>query len=199
MSEIIKIIFDNPNAELKVFVQGTNSVNEYKAIVTWFDSIKDLATVSISDKNFNGFANIPYRIKTGANLGQNVFTLGYPLQDVMGFNIKLSTGMITGTTGVRDNDYAYTLDLNLNPGNSGGPLFNNSGDVIGMVEARSSEEAVGVKVENVSYAIKSETFFWPSLQKISETIPNILKTLSLEEKIKRIKPFIVIIKSRGKY
>ena len=117
----------------------------------------------------------------------------------MGQNIKLSTGMITGTTGIGDNENAYTLDLNLNPGNSGGPLFNNNGDVVGIVNARLNDEAVGMKVENVSYAIKSEKFNWSLLQKKSPTIPNKLKTLQLEEKIKKIKPFIVIIKARGRY
>jgi len=188
------------NPELKVYVQNSSSqLTEYKASIITVDSTSDLAIICIAEPTFRGFGKLPYRIKSGGNLGQNVFTLGYPFQDVMGNNIKLSSGMITGTTGIRDNDLSYTLDLNLNPGNSGGPLFNNSGDVIGIVSARLSDEALGMKVENVSYAIKSERYLSRFDKSNLTEIPSTLKNLSLEQKIQKIKPFIVIVKARGKY
>jgi S1-C subfamily serine protease len=190
---------NSTKSELKIIIQGNNITSEFKANILSVDPINDIAYLTISDDNFIGFSAIPYQIKTGANIGQSVFSLGYPLQNVMGQNIKLSTGMITGTTGLGDNENAYTLDLNLNPGNSGGPLFNNNGEVVGIVNARLNDEALGMKVENVSYAIKSEKFNGSLLQKKSPTAPNKLKALQLEEKIKKIKPFIVIIKTRGRY
>jgi S1-C subfamily serine protease len=186
------------NRELKIIIQDKTKT-EYKARIYKIDKANDIAILEIYDDKFKGFPIIPYKIQTGASIGQNVFTLGYPLTDVMGQNIKLSTGMITGTTGIDDNENAFTLDLNLNPGNSGGPLFNNKGEVVGIVSSRLNEESLGIKVENVSYAIKAEKFNLSLIQKKSPNSQSILQSLRLEDKIKKIKPFIVIIKVRGKY
>ncbi len=70
------------------------------------------------------------------NRGEPVAALGFPLGDMVGSGIKLTTGVVSATPEV-GNDNRLVLDAKVNPGNSGGPLLDSRGTVIGMVTAKS--------------------------------------------------------------
>ena len=126
-------------------------------------------------------------------IAEDVFTLGYPLVNTMGSEIKLATGLISANTGFENRSTDFTISTPIQPGNSGGPLFTRDGLVIGVVNAKHS------KTDNVSYAIKSSiliNFLKPFNSKISYPKSNLLRSSSLKQQVNKIKPNIVLIKTK---
>ena len=94
--------------------------------------------------------NIPYSIaRDSADVGESVFALGFPLVETMGKELKLTTGVISSDTGFMGDRSNYQVSAAIQPGNSGGPLFNDKGVLVGVVVAKH------LGAENANYAIKS--------------------------------------------
>ncbi|MBU1001805.1 MAG: trypsin-like peptidase domain-containing protein [Proteobacteria bacterium] len=95
--------------------------------------------------------------KEAPGLGAEVFTVGFPQVAIMGTSPKLSTGRVTGATGVGGDPRTLTISVPVAQGNSGGPLINLSGEVVGvvqaMIDAAGVYRATGELPENVNYAI----------------------------------------------
>jgi S1-C subfamily serine protease len=70
------------------------------------------------------------------NRGDKVAAFGYPLGEVFGSGLKLTTGVISALP-EQGNENMLLLDVKVNPGNSGGPLCDTSGNVVGMIAAKS--------------------------------------------------------------
>lgn len=94
-----------------------------------------------------------------AAIGSEVFTIGYPHTDIMGQKPKLSSGIINAQTGLQDDARAYQISVPLQAGNSGGPLLNKKGEVVGIVTSKLSASVIfewtGDLPQNVNYAVKS--------------------------------------------
>ena len=109
------------------------------------DKKNDLALV----KTDHSTDDLPYVIKCEEmNIGDSVRAFGFPLTTTMGKNIKLTEGIVNSTTGFEDDYTMYQISAEVQPGNSGGPLVNNKGQICGIVSAKH------LGVENVNYAIK---------------------------------------------
>ncbi len=174
-------------------VQGVRgSFNtEYNATVISTDKFNDLAIIKINDSRFNGFGTIPYRVKTSTSeVGEDVFVLGYPLTTTMGDEIKLTTGVISSKTGFQGDVSLYQISAPIQPGNSGGPLFDGNGNLIGIVNAKHRG------AENVSYAIKAS--YLNNLVESASSISllptnNSVSGMSLSNKVKSLKNFVFMI------
>ena len=132
-------------------IQGINGDfnNKYSAEVISTDKVNDLAIIKVKGVNIQS-NSIPYAVKTGTSeVGEEVFVLGYPLTSTMGEEIKLTTGVISSKTGFQGDVSIYQISAPIQPGNSGGPLFDSKGNVIGIVSAKHTG------AENVGYAIKT--------------------------------------------
>lgn len=168
----------------------------YNAEIIKEDKINDLAILKISDEDFKYFDEIPYNFSTRvADIGEEVFALGYPLTNYMGKDIKFTDGKISSKTGY-DGDIAnYQTTTPIQPGNSGGPLFDYNGNLIGINASRLTFE----NTQNVSYSIKSSY-----LKNLIDVLPiqiNLpsnkdIQDLKLTEKIKIVSDFVVLIKVR---
>ena len=164
---------------------------EYNAIVISTDKFNDLAIIKINDSRFNGFGAIPYRVKTSTSeVGEDVFVLGYPLTTTMGDEIKLTTGVISSKTGFQGDVSLYQISAPIQPGNSGGPLFDVNGNLIGIVNAKHRG------AENVSYAIKAS--YLNNLVESASSISllptnNSVSGMSLSNKVKSLKNFVFMI------
>lgn len=174
---------------------GTNS--RYVADVMVMDKANDVAIIKISDGDFKSFAALPYTIEIRANVGAEVFTIGFPLNSVMGSNYKVADGIISSKTGINDDVREYQITVPIQPGNSGGPLFNKDGNIVGITTAKLNGDAIGAPVENVNYAVKSLYLMnamnsLPSIEEMPEE--SSLKGKSLEEQIAVLKNYIVLIK-----
>ena len=176
-----------------ISIQGVkgNFDTHYAVTLVGCDKNNDLALLKISDSNFTGFGPIPYAISnTTSEVGEDVFVLGYPLTSTMGDEIKLTTGIISSRTGFQGDVALYQISAPIQPGNSGGPLFDKKGNVIGIVSAKHSG------AENVGYAIK--TMYLRNLVEScanASIIPtnNTISTLALTGKVKKEKSFVFFI------
>ena len=97
---------------------------------------------------------MPYAIKRETlELGSSVFALGFPLSQIMGTDIKYTDGKISSRTGIAGKISNYQISVPIQPGNSGGPLFDLNGDIVGITSSGFNRE-LNI-TENVNYAIKS--------------------------------------------
>jgi len=163
----------------------------YKAKVMVSDKNNDLALIQIDDYSFSSQSIIPYTIKTNlAGVGENIYILGYPLRATMGDEIKLTNGIISSKTGFQGDITSYQISAPVQPGNSGGPLFNDQGNILGIVNAKH------IGAENASYAIKSS--YLMNLIELLDSPPklqtsSILNGKSLPNRVEVLKKYVYII------
>lgn len=175
---------------LYVYFPETKAKYTAKTIKT--DPTNDLAIVRITDPNFKGFPTIQYGFKKALeDVGTDVFVLGYPRVDTMGEEVKLTTGVVSSRSGFQGNQSQYQVSAPVQPGNSGGPLFNDSGELIGIVSAKHTDGA-----ENVSYAVKLSylnDLIASSGESISLTKSSQIASQKLSEKCKAVIPCTVMV------
>lgn len=177
----------------KIRVRGVkgNFSKTYQAEVIIKDKNNDLAIIKINDPDFTMLGNPPYMIRHEiVNVGKPVYVLGYPLRATMGDEIKLTNGIISSKTGFQGDITTYQITVPVQPGNSGGPLFNSEGDVIGIINAKHTG------AENASYAIK--TNYLINLIQVMNSIPslpksNIISSKELSDQVKFVKEFVYIL------
>ena len=174
-----------------------NDIQDMSAKLLRSNPSNDLAILKIDDKKFKGFDEIPFVIKSSPeDVATEVYALGFPLAlSILGSDVKFSEGRISSKSGFQGDVTTYQISNPIQPGNSGGPLFNHKGEVVGIVSAKVNSNAA----DNVGYAIKSShifTFIDALPQKISlNTTDNLLSEKSLPEQIKLVKDFVVMIKT----
>ncbi len=95
----------------------------------------------------------------GATLGQDVFTFGFPDPVLQGMQVKLTKGSVSSLSGVQDDPRFYQISVPIQPGNSGGALLDNNGNVVGVVTSKLKENMAlkfsGSLPQNINYAVKS--------------------------------------------
>jgi S1-C subfamily serine protease len=94
-------------------------------------------------------------------LGEKVLVAGYPFGDIFSNTIKVTSGIVSATRGAGDDSGQFQLDAAVQPGNSGGPIYDSSGNIVGVVvsqlDKRMVEKAIGSMPENVNFGIKAST------------------------------------------
>jgi len=165
--------------------------HKFSAKVLCVDVTNDLAIVEVDDTTFKGFPPIEYGFKqTVEEVGEDVFVLGYPLIATMGEEVKLTTGVISARSGFEGNKSQYQISAPIQNGNSGSPLFNGDGELIGIVSAKHLE------TENVGYGVKLNYLLDLADRnnvKIDTTIKNQLFGKKLSEKCKSIIPCTLMV------
>ena len=113
-------------------------------------------------------AYLPLAPQRSSRLGQKVFTIGYPASSILGAEPKYTEGTISAPSGPRGEAGMLQISVPLQPGNSGGPLINEQGQVVGIVSSTAAAEVflteTGALPQNVNWAIRSEfaaTLFSP--------------------------------------
>ncbi len=129
---------------------------EQTAQVLAADQSRDLALL-IVPKAFG--PPLTFRTAPAVKLGEPVVTFGFPLFGLLSSGPTLTTGSISALSGLRDNQTNFQISAPVQPGNSGGPLFDNQGNVIGIVvaklnAARIAEMTDGDIPQNVNFAVK---------------------------------------------
>lgn len=184
-------VVDGAN-HIKVVINRNGAVSTYNAEVIISDKINDLSLIKIQDSNFAPFPSIPYAVNTNIeDVGTGVFALGYPMSNILGEEIKLTDGLISSKTGYQGDITTYQISAPIQPGNSGGPLFNKRGDLIGITNAGVPD------AQNVGYAIKAaylQNLVAVTPESISIPTHNAIYGLPFTEKIKQLTPFVVLIK-----
>ena len=183
-------VIDGAN-QIQLKSHRIGALKTYAAELILADEKNDLAVLKINDTNFKGFDIIPYSFKNKvSDMGTQVYTLGFPLTQTMGESLKLTDGLISSKTGFQGDISLYQVSIPVQPGNSGGPLFDYNGNLIGVINAKH------LGAENVTYAIKSNY-----LENLVELLPmpptleeeNLLYNVSLPNQIQSIEDFIFLI------
>lgn len=133
-----------------VSVGGTR----YAAKVVRTDRVNDAALLKLTG---NGFTTAPLR-QNMAELGERVFTVGFPNPDIQGSAAKVTDGVVSSLSGIMDDIRTYQISVPVQPGNSGGILADPYGNCIGIVVAKVNAvvvlEYTGTIPENVNFAVK---------------------------------------------
>ncbi len=127
----------------------------FPAEVIRTDEVRDLALLKVSGKF------MPLFISTNdVQLGDSVFTIGFPDITLQGMQPKYTDGKISSLSGIKDDPTEYQISVQVQPGNSGGPLVDANGNVAGVIVARLNDfaalKSMGSLPQNVNYAIKGK-------------------------------------------
>ena len=136
-------------------IRLVTSAGLISAKVVKVDAANDLALLKAEGK----FSALPVAASRGVKLGGTVATVGFPNIGLQGFAPKLAKGEIASLSGAGDDARYFQISVPVQPGNSGGALVDERGNVVGVVSAKLSARAAlaasGSLPENVNYAVKS--------------------------------------------
>ena len=173
-----------------VLVQNAGG-ESFRARVIYTEPQTDIAILQIKDSTFKTFGAIPYAFKKSeSDIGENVFTIGYP-RDAM----VLGPGFLTASTGFQGDTTQYQVSTPVNFGNSGGPLLDNKGNIIGIINAKQTQ------IEGAAFAVKSN-YLLKAIQDIPDSLKgnintsskNVLASLSRVQQIKKLQNYVFMIK-----
>ncbi|RCW81960.1 S1C family serine protease [Phyllobacterium bourgognense] len=168
----------------RVNISGSGDINE-----RFVDSQNDLAVVRVSGPGFN-IAPIAIR-RAPPRLGEDVAALGYPLTEILSDSVKITTGNINSMIGLGNDSRYLQISTPIQPGNSGGPLVDKAGSLLGINTATLGTKftvETGILAQNVNFAIRAsvlEVFLQArgiSYQNVETALPG-LPTSDLAEKI----------------
>ena len=158
------------------------------------DEIRDLAVVKVCcDEALRAMA---LAAPDEVHLGAEVTAFGYPYREGVLSDLSVSKGIIS-SLGYNDDSSSHLVqtDAALNPGNSGGPLVDKYGNVVGTVSFRISDKVGGRSIENIGFAVSSETILaiLPDLETQSLPVVALNPTPPLEPTFERADWFLVIV------
>ena len=133
----------------------TSTVLHCTGTVGRVDEANDLAVLKLADGKY---PFIPVAQSRKVRLGQPVATIGFPNIDIQGFSPKVTKGEISSLNGIGDDPRSWQVSVPVQPGNSGGPLLDEDGNVVGVVVMKlgtKAAQATGDIPQNVAYAVKS--------------------------------------------
>ena len=155
------------------------------ARVVKVDAGNDLAVLKAEGK----FAALPVASSRGVKLGATAATVGFPNVGLQGFSPKLAKGEIGSLAGAQDDPRHFQISAAIQPGNSGGALVDERGNVIGVVVAKLSQKAAlatsGTLAENVNYAVKS-SFLLGFLESLPEVAARLKEPSTRERKFEDV-------------
>ena len=181
--------FHMVNGADSIFIEN-DQIDRACTKVIFTDANLDLAILKIVNSDLVAKWRVPFSIKEkNADVGEKVFTLGYPRNEIV-----YGDGSLSSLSGYSNDKSMYQISIPVNPGNSGGPLLDENANVIGVIRGKISGE------EGTGFAIKSNEI----LKAISELENDSLKqelmsqnkrnqnikNLKRSEQIKLINPYV---------
>ena len=170
-----------------------SSGRDLRAEVVYKDPSRDIAILKIVDKRFKSPTMIPYAIKKSAgDIAEPIFSLGYPRNDIV-----YGEGYLAAKTGYQGDTMAVQISIAANSGNSGSPIINRKGEIIGVLNARQAT------AEGAVFAIQSRYIYdaLTQLQKKDTTHKNIklptassLKGIDRTKQVEKITDYVYMVK-----
>lgn len=173
-----------------LIVENTKGI-QYRAISLYSNPVTDLAILKITDPSFRGVTNLPYIFKKEkTELAEQIFTLGYPREEVV-----YNEGYLSAKSGYYGDTTTYQVSISVNPGNSGGPVMNKNGEIIGIISSKETN------ADGVVFAIKSKNIF-KAVSEINKSeqeairlpVRNHLKGHTRIQQIKTLEDFVFKVK-----
>ncbi len=165
--------------------------DQFSAKAVYSDPLTDLAILKITDTSFQKLNGLPYTFsKSSTELAESIFTLGYPREEVV-----YGEGYLSAESGYFGDTTSYQISISVNPGNSGGPVINKNGEVIGIISSKETN------ADGVVFAIRSKNIY-NALKEIKKSqdvfikLPSVnsLKGLNRVQQIKKLEDFVYKVK-----
>jgi S1-C subfamily serine protease len=165
---------------------------KYKVTEVHRNTDYDLTILKIEDPTFGGFGKLPYTFKTAtSDLGERVYTLGFPREDIV-----FGEGSLSSASGFEGDTTSYQISIPLNPGNSGGPLLDDKGNIIGVINGKQAGQ------EGAAFAVKSSYLLQMiaemqqnyMLAPVSMPLNNALTGSSRTQQLKKLQDYVFVVK-----
>lgn len=145
-------------------IQGAKTIKVYlskdsfiSAMIIHSDPMNDLALLKIENPTPNFLQIAPMR---SVKMGDKVFTIGFPMSSVLGQEAKYSDGVVSALSGLKDASSFLQITVPIQPGNSGGPLVNEKGEVVGIITSTAAIlpfiKESGTLPQNINWAVKTD-------------------------------------------
>ena len=174
-----------------VYVQN-NKGDQYKVKVVKLDLAKDIAILKIDDAEFKPLASLPYGIrKSSTDIAEPLYTLGFPRNEIV-----YGEGYLSARTGFNGDTLSCQIAVAANPGNSGGPVFNHNGEVIGILSTKETQ------TEGAVFAIQSK-YIYKALEELKkDTSYSAVKIVSnssvrgmnKQQQVQKIQDYVFMVK-----
>lgn len=175
----------------RIYVQSNDGI-DYLAEIVKEDLASDIAILKIKDDEFKSPKVLPYGIsKSKSDLAEPVFTMGYPKDEIV-----YNEGYLSAKSGLQGDTMSFQITITANPGNSGGPVFNKNGEIIGILNARQAS------ANGVVFATKAK-YIQKIVDEVSKdntkepikvkTISN-LNGFSKSDQVKKVQDHIYMVK-----
>lgn len=167
-----------------------NNGDYYKAFLVGHDDQADIAVMKVDEKNFKfNKGELPYTIANAkAPIGARIFSIGYPKEDEV-----YSEGYVSSRNGYEGDKLQYTLDLPATYGQSGSPVIDANGNIIGILTA------VGSQGEPSTYAVSTHALLNliqdnPALSKLHLRKSGHLSGMARELQVSKLEPYTFSVK-----
>jgi len=151
-----------------------------------------LAILKIDDENFKTASALPYGFsKIQSDIAEPIFTLGYPRDEIV-----YSEGYLSAKTGYNGDSLSCQIGIAANPGNSGGPVFDRNGEIIGILSTKE------MQVEGVVFAIQSK-YILQALDELKKDslyhnlkvpLGSVLHGLDKVQQAKKVQDYVYMVK-----
>ncbi len=174
----------------KTIIATNDKGQQFLAKLCMKDEIRDIAVLKIDDKDFKPYSALPYKINNVVNLAEPIYTMGYPKDEIV-----YGEGYLSSETGYKSDTLSYQISIAADHGNSGGPVLNKNGDVIGILTDKSEGGSV--------FAVKSHYIFTavenlkkdPEYNNIKLNSTNTIKGMIREQQVKKVNNCVFLIRS----
>lgn len=174
-----------------VFIEN-EKFGRLKVSLVYKNPDTDVALLLVIDEQFKALHAVPFAIRNSEGaLGEAVYTLGYPRNEIV-----YGDGTISATSGYEQNESSYQISIPVNPGNSGGPMIDQQGSVIGIING------VQTDARGTAFAVKSNVLMDEIKNVPLDSLAPPLKVNSVGQlagmsrvnQIKRLKDYVFMVK-----
>jgi TPR repeat protein len=140
----------------------TSDGQEIPATVVAQDADLDVAVLRLRTRFVSASFRLPPPLISSAKArsGEKVFTVGHPLAGLLSTEAKYNEGTISALSGMKDDQHLMQISVPIQPGNSGGPLANARGEVVGLIVSTINGSALlkqnNIMAQNINFAIKAD-------------------------------------------
>lgn len=121
------------------------------------DAANDLAAIKLGQLVSN--THVKFRGGSSVRVGESILVVGFPLDGILGGGLKATNGIVNGLSGLGSDITKLQISAPIQPGNSGGPLLDDGGLLVGVVVSKIKTsfivDVTGDIPQNINFAIKS--------------------------------------------